>query len=274
MANSIKESIKNKLPFSPNSNGIDEVDSNRLRTASKKEVDAFLDIFETSYEGLAEEQVDEKLIRFGKNEVHHEKAPSWFSQLITAFINPFIGILAIIAVISFLLDVWLAKPGQADYKTVLTVGIMVLVSSLLRFFQEFRSNQAAEQLKSMVKTTATVLRKEIGKKEKDIKNLHGGQNKETILLTVNTFKKFCLKAGTSKADEVHDYYIKLEELLNETINDESNELRRQLEYQTKHYLCEMDKMKKKIEKKKKVKYELSNSLYIISNPGFKGYFKK
>ena len=174
MANSIKESIKNKLPFSPNSNGIDEVDSNRLRTASKKEVDAFLDIFETSYEGLAEEQVDEKLIRFGKNEVHHEKAPSWFSQLITAFINPFIGILAIIAVISFLLDVWLAKPGQADYKTVVTVGIMVLVSSLLRFFQEFRSNQAAEQLKSMVKTTATVLRKEIGKKEIDIKNLVPG----------------------------------------------------------------------------------------------------
>ena len=102
----------------------------------------------------------------------------------------------------------------------------------------------------------------------------GGFNAETIMLTINTFKKFCLKAGTSKADEVHDYYIKLEELLNETINDESNELRRQLEYQTKHYLCEMDKMKKKIEKKKKVKYELSNSLYIISNPGFKGYFKK
>jgi hypothetical protein len=35
-----------------------------------------------------------------------------------------------------------------------------------------------------------------------------GLNKEKILLTVNTFKKFCLKAGTKKADEIHDYYIK------------------------------------------------------------------
>ena len=59
--------------------------------------------------------------------------------------------------------------------------------------------------------------------------IHGGQNKETILLNVNTFKKFCLKAGTSKADEVHEYYIKLEELLQETINEETNELRIQLQ---------------------------------------------
>ena len=60
-------------------------------------------------------------------------------------------------------------------------------------------------------------------------NLGGaGLNKETIMLSVNTFKKFCLKAGTKKADEVHDYYIKLEELLQETVEEESNELRKQL----------------------------------------------
>ncbi len=51
---------------------------------------------------------------------------------------------------------------------------------------------------------------------------------EQILLTITTFKKFCLKAGTKKADEIHDYYIKLEELLQETINDETSELRNQL----------------------------------------------
>ena len=44
---------------------------------------------------------------------------------------------------------------------------------------------------------------------------HGGHNKETFMLNVETFKKFCLKAGTKKADEIHDYYIKLEELLQE-----------------------------------------------------------
>jgi hypothetical protein len=52
--------------------------------------------------------------------------------------------------------------------------------------------------------------------------------KEEILMTINTFKKLCLKAGTSKADKIHDYYIKLEELLFDTINEESTDLRNQL----------------------------------------------
>lgn len=102
---------------------------------------------------------------------------------------------------------------------------------------------------------------------------HSGRPSETILLTINCFKKFCLKAGTKKADEVHDYYIKLEKMLNETVNEQTNELMKQLDYQTKSHLSEIEKFKKKLEKNKKAKYELSHSLYIISNPFFKGYFK-
>ena len=48
------------------------------------------------------------------------------------------------------------------------------------------------------------------------------------MLNINTFKKFCLKAGTKKADEIHDYFIKLEELLLETLQEESFELKEQL----------------------------------------------
>jgi phage anti-repressor protein len=57
----------------------------------------------------------------------------------------------------------------------------------------------------------------------------GGHNKETFMLTISAFKRFCLKAGTKKADQIHEYYIKLEETLHEIVNDESNELRLQLE---------------------------------------------
>jgi len=57
----------------------------------------------------------------------------------------------------------------------------------------------------------------------------GGHNKETFMLTINAFKRFCLKAETKKADQIHDYYIKLEETLHEIINEESNELKIQLE---------------------------------------------
>lgn len=55
-------------------------------------------------------------------------------------------------------------------------------------------------------------------------SLHGGQNKETILLTIKCFKKLCLKAGTKKADEIHDYYINLEEVINETVYEQSEQL--------------------------------------------------
>ena len=57
---------------------------------------------------------------------------------------------------------------------------------------------------------------------------HGGHNKEIIMLNVETFKKFCLKAGTKKADEVHDYFIKLENIMFEIAKEECEELKTQL----------------------------------------------
>ena len=72
----------------------------------------------------------------------------------------------------------------------------------------------------------------------------GGHNKETIMLNIETFKKFCLKAGTKKADEIHEYYIKMEELLHETLEEESNELKLQLE-QTKVEIIQIEDRKNK-----------------------------
>ncbi len=60
------------------------------------------------------------------------------------------------------------------------------------------------------------------------KNTRGGHNKEIFMLTVNAFKKFCLKAATKKADEIHDYYIKLEEIMHNVLQEETNELNKQL----------------------------------------------
>jgi hypothetical protein len=65
------------------------------------------------------------------------------------------------------------------------------------------------------------------------KENRGGHNKEIIMLNIDTFKKFCLKAGTKKADEIHEYYLKMEELIQETINEENNELKLQLENKSK-----------------------------------------
>ena len=112
--------------------------------------------------------------------------------------------------------------------------------------------------------------------EKDIKNLHGGQNKETILLTVNTFKKFCLKAGTKKADEVHEYYIKLEELLQETMNEETNELRKQLCYketELEENKIKIKELSKYVVRKFTTKFKTGNCVYFIMSPEIKDKFK-
>ena len=56
----------------------------------------------------------------------------------------------------------------------------------------------------------------------------GGHNKEIIMLNIDTFKKYCMKAGTKKADEIHDYFIKMEQVLQEILLEESTELKQQL----------------------------------------------
>lgn len=60
------------------------------------------------------------------------------------------------------------------------------------------------------------------------KKSRGGHNKEKIMLNIITFKKLCLKAGTKRADEIHDYFIKLEEILYEILEEETSELKTQL----------------------------------------------
>ena len=60
-------------------------------------------------------------------------------------------------------------------------------------------------------------------------NGRGGHNKETIMLTITTFKKFCIRAETSKAEQIHNYFIKLEEITYLVIDEENKEMRKQLE---------------------------------------------
>lgn len=154
--------------------GFDDVAVTKLRNASRGNQDFFYAMLSSNKEGLGPSQVAEKRKMFGLNEIQHEKAPAWYVQLFQAFLNPFIAVLMSLAVISFIMDVWLVKTPERDYKTVIVVGLMVVLSSLLRFWQEYSSNRAAEQLKSMVKTTVNVLRKIGGRKEIDIKNIVPG----------------------------------------------------------------------------------------------------
>jgi len=145
----------------------------RLKSVAQCQQAESLEMLDTALTGLTKTEARERRGKFGLNEVAHEKAPKWFVQFFQAFLNPFIGVLIILVIISLITDVKIQKPGEEDYTTVIVISTMVLLSAMLRFVQEFRSNQAAEKLKSMVTTTATVIRAE-GKKEVDIKKLVPG----------------------------------------------------------------------------------------------------
>jgi hypothetical protein len=91
---------------------------------------------------------------------------------------------------------------------------------------------------------------------------HGGNNKEIIMLTIKTFKLFCLKAGTKKADQIHEYYIKLEETLQEVVQEESDELKLQLEKKDK----ELEKKDNELEKKDNEKNKIREKTLIGNFP--------
>ncbi|MDU2191645.1 MAG: cation-transporting P-type ATPase, partial [Klebsiella pneumoniae] len=116
----------------------------------------------TTREGLQEAQANARLERDGLNEVTHDKPPHALIQLLMAFNNPFIYVLAILAGISFFTDYWLptSHGEDGDLTTVIIIGTMVALSGLVRFWQEHRSAKSAEALKAMVRTTATVVRRE------------------------------------------------------------------------------------------------------------------
>ncbi len=100
-------------------------------------------------DGLSPDAVAERLDEHGFNTVVHEKAKGWWFHLLHAFNNAFILLLLALAAVAAL---------TRDFQAAVIIATMVLISAVLRFTQEYRSSAAAEKLKEMVQTTATVTR--------------------------------------------------------------------------------------------------------------------
>lgn len=145
-----------------------------LTECSKMEKYILLSQLKTREQGL--DFVDVELLsdRYPSNEITHEKPKPWYVQLAGAFINPFTMVLLVIATISFITSYVLAQPGEKNLSAVIVILVLVLISGGLRFFQEFRSGREAEGLRSLVKTTATVIRRENGREEINIADLLPG----------------------------------------------------------------------------------------------------
>ncbi|WP_392563870.1 magnesium-translocating P-type ATPase [Orbus wheelerorum] len=129
---------------------------------AKYSLEATISNFQSNLSGLTVSDSKARLETYGKNVVARERVPSAFVQLLLAFKNPFIFVLLVLAGVSFFTDYWMPlQDGEpTDITAIVIILVMVSLSGLLRFWQEYRSNKAAEALKSMIKTTATVLRRQ------------------------------------------------------------------------------------------------------------------
>jgi len=109
-------------------------------------------------DGLTTKEAEKRLHQYGKNEVAHEKPPIWWVQLAKTFATPFTLILVALGVTSLFTDVILASPGHRDWTKIIILVSMISLSTGIRFWQEFRSQKAAHELRAMVQNKTLITR--------------------------------------------------------------------------------------------------------------------
>ena len=130
--------------------------------------------------GLSNKKAEENIRNSGLNEIKQAKPKKWYNYLLQSLITPFNCILIGISIILIYTDIYLAV--EPSYANIIVIAILVTASTLLDFFESYRSNKAAEKLKAMVATTTTVLRSG-KKKEIPIKNVTIG---DVVLLSAGS----------------------------------------------------------------------------------------
>ena len=182
----------------------------RLTDALRMSVGDTMTFFNTSRAGLTEEQVEENRDLYGENELTKGQEDSIFKKIYESIINPFTVILLLIALVSLVTNVWLAKPGQEDPTTFIIIVVLVLLSGSIRFVQELRSDKAASNLSRMIVNTVTVVRE--GKEQEipitelvvgDIIRLSAGDMLPADVLILDSRDFFVQQSGlTGESDAV------------------------------------------------------------------------
>lgn len=142
--------------------------------AAGQSLESVYNYFRTTPMGLTSEEVEKRQSLFGKNEIVHEKTKSPIVMFAKAFINPFVGVLTALVIISFVMDVLLADPGEQDWTSIIIVTTMIVLSAILRFSQEWKANKSSEALKKMVTNTCAVKRVGVPDSEINIEDLVPG----------------------------------------------------------------------------------------------------
>ena len=135
----------------------EDVDINKMYAdESKISKEEFIQKYRITEKGITNEEAEAKFLRLGPNEIRQAKPKKWYNYFWESLVTPFNCILIGIALILIYTDVILAE--APSYANIIVIAILVIASTLLDFFEEYRSNKAAEKLKKMVATKTTVIR--------------------------------------------------------------------------------------------------------------------
>lgn len=118
--------------------------------------DEFLKKHNLNEKGLTSKQAEINIKEFGLNETKKAKPKKWYNYLLQSLLTPFNCILIGISIILIYTDIYLAI--EPSYANIIVIAILVTASTLLDFFESYRSNKAAEKLREIVETTTTVIR--------------------------------------------------------------------------------------------------------------------
>lgn len=135
-----------------------EFNAEKIFLASELSMSSVFSYFQTAPQGLNNEEVEKRQSLYGRNEVEHEKKMHPLTMLIKAFINPFIGVLTALIIISYIIDVYIAAPEEKDFTSIIIIASMVILSTILRFWQEYKASVSSEALQKMVTNTCTAKR--------------------------------------------------------------------------------------------------------------------
>lgn len=135
-----------------------EFNAEKIFLASELPMSSVFCYFQTAPQGLNNEEVEKRQSLYGRNEVEHEKKMHPLTMLIKAFINPFIGVLTALIIISYIIDVYIAAPEEKDFTSIIIIASMVILSTILRFWQEYKASVSSEALQKMVTNTCTAKR--------------------------------------------------------------------------------------------------------------------
>jgi len=121
----------------------------KLVASAHADAGTVLQQLKTDNQGLSAEEAEARLEQYGPNEVAREKRTSFLMRLWDNAKNPLVILLMVLGLVSYL---------TGDIRATAMIAVMVLLGIVLRFVQEARADRAAEKLKAMVSTTATVMR--------------------------------------------------------------------------------------------------------------------